>query len=56
MGLKLYIVEKDNFELDESMEGLSFAFPCCVCAHRFGSDNEEPCLTCGHNANAQREG
>lgn len=50
MGLATYSVTRDNFEADGGDQG--FSFPCCVCVHRHGSDQAEPCRTCDHNANA----
>lgn len=49
MSIESYIVRRDNFEADTDSH---LAFPCCVCVHRHGSDREEPCRTCDHNANA----
>lgn len=53
MSIEYYMVSRDHFEPEER-SGL--AFPCCVCAHRHGTDKEEPCRTCDHNANACPEG
>ena len=41
----------DKFEFEES--GHQFAFPCCVCIHRHGTDRDEPCRSCINNANAE---
>lgn len=42
---------RDCFALDHAFE-MKFAFPCCVCTHRHGSDRDEPCRRCTHNMNA----
>lgn len=56
MGLELHFANRDKFELEEpGVGGYQLAFPCCVCAHREGSDKDEPCRTCDHNANAVEE-
>ncbi len=47
MGMELYKVSRDKFELDEGDHQL--AFPCCVCRHRYGTDKEEPCIRCDWN-------
>lgn len=49
MGLELYTAQPDHFEAED--EGTGFQFPCCFCIHRHGTDLEEPCRSCGHNAN-----
>lgn len=55
MGLELYIADRDKFELADGPITGGLSFPCCVCAHRYGSDKDEPCRTCDHNANAVAE-
>ena len=50
MALNDFSVTRDKFEPENASAGLSF--PCCVCAHRHGSDKDEPCRTCDHNASA----
>lgn len=50
MGLSAYSVKRDKFEPEGGDLGLSF--PCCVCLHRHGTDQVEPCRTCDHNINA----
>lgn len=52
MGLHRYVVRRDKFEFNDPGGGFRLAFPCCVCIHRDGTDQEEPCRTCDHNANA----
>lgn len=42
---------RDCFAVDPAFE-TKFAFPCCVCTHRHGSDRDEPCIRCTHNLNA----
>lgn len=54
MGLEAFVVQRDKFKLDESAE-VHLAFPCCVCAHRHGTDRDEPCRTCDHNLGAVQE-
>lgn len=44
---------QDHFELED--EG-QLCFPCCVCIHRHGTDQDMPCRVCLHNANASPEG
>lgn len=45
---------RDRFQVDEQFtRGLDF--PCCVCAHRHGTDCDEPCVRCTNNANATTE-
>lgn len=44
------IVPRDKFEPE--YQGRGFEIPCCWCKHRHGSDDQEPCRTCDHNANA----
>lgn len=53
MGLTDHSVRRDKFEPEGG--DLGMAFPCCVCTHRHGSDQAEPCRTCDHNANAAPE-
>lgn len=56
MPISDYTVQRDKFELETGIRGiLGFAFPCNVCRHNFHQDNEEPCRTCDHNANAVQE-
>ena len=50
MSLYYPIVSRDHFEAEETG---NLAFPCCCCVHRHGSDKDEPCRTCDHNANAE---
>ena len=45
------IVAGDHFEPEE--HNIAFGIPCCWCKHRFGSDTQDPCRTCDHNANAE---
>mgnify|MGYP001308182147 CR=1 FL=1 len=40
MSLMDFVAIPDNFEFQEQLGG--FDFPCCVCAHRGGSDSSEP--------------
>lgn len=47
MGLDNYTTRRDHFEPEEYG---NLAFPCCVCIHRHGSDQDHPCRTCDHNA------
>lgn len=50
-GLKDWLCDGDKFEPE--VGGISrLDFPCCACRHRAGTDNDEPCRTCGHNINA----
>jgi hypothetical protein len=50
MGLESYAVNGDHFEAEDLGGPAGLAFPCCVCVHRHGTDKEEPCRSCGHNA------
>jgi len=48
----------DNFELEDEGHVVllnGFGFPCSKCRHRFKTDKEEPCRTCGHNVNAVKK-
>lgn len=49
MSIIDHVVSNDNFEVQEA--GLGFAFPCNVCVHNVKADDEEPCVSCGHNMN-----
>ena len=51
MSLDAYKTDNDWFEYDESNSDLSF--PCCVCLFKNGSQTDQPCRTCGHNANSK---
>lgn len=50
MGIDLYRVQRDHFELDDA--GMRLCFPCSVCKHRHGSDKDEPCIRCDWNMGA----
>ena len=52
MALADYEVVSDKFEPPAGSVG-GFAFPCCCCRHRDGSQYEDPCSQCGHNLNAE---
>jgi len=54
MGLQDYVMHRDKFEFKNST-GNTFDFPCCVCKNNRKDDSEEPCRTCDHNVNAERE-
>lgn len=50
MALKDYCdVENDMFQPEEDSR---FCFPCFACRYRYHPENGEPCVRCGHNANA----
>jgi rRNA maturation endonuclease Nob1 len=34
---------------------MAFSFPCSACEHRDKRDYVEPCRSCGHNANQERD-
>jgi len=53
MSLRDYSVFDDHFRLEADRCG-ELSFPCRVCRFRHGRDNDPPCRTCGHNANAVR--
>lgn len=53
MGIRLHEVSRDKFELDG--DAMGFSFPCCCCIYRHGTDREEPCRTCDHNASAEQD-
>ena len=44
----------DRFEVDKVFEA-HLAFPCCVCVHRFLSDQDFPCIRCENNLHAKLE-
>lgn len=52
MSLRDYDVPNDHFEPDHGAGG-PWCFPCSACAYRVRHQADEPCRTCGHNANAQ---
>ena len=52
MSLQDYEVNNDKFEAYEN----PFCFPCHACKHRFRAFKQEPCRSCGHNANAVNPG
>lgn len=52
MGLDQYSQRRDHFELEECG---NLGFPCSVCIHRHGTDQDMPCRVCDHNANAKPE-
>lgn len=37
---------ESNFKFDPNEH--DFAFPCCICIHRHGAEDDEPCASCGH--------
>lgn len=49
MSIFEYVVTRDKFELEDSME---LSFPCSQCVHRKGTDHDEPCVSCDHNLNS----
>lgn len=53
MGLKDYEVKRDKFE--PCTQQNHYDFPCNVCQHRHKDEKAEPCRTCDHNANAEKE-
>lgn len=56
MSLRDYAKARDKFELDpEEHVAFDVAWPCCCCKNSECTDQEEPCMTCDHNANAERE-
>jgi hypothetical protein len=46
-------VRRNHFNPDIPRTG--FVEPCCWCTHRHGSDTDEPCSICDHNANAKEQ-
>lgn len=50
MPLKDHVREPDFFELDESVFDERMCFPCCMCAHQQGDQDDEPCNSCGYAA------
>jgi hypothetical protein len=46
VGLRGYLVRRDNFEPEESGW---YIFPCGSCRHRLNKCDEGPCRTCDHN-------
>lgn len=49
MSLKDYECRNDKFEAESG--GLTrLDFPCNCCLHAAGTDDDEPCRSCGHNA------